>query len=103
MSHGAGHLAAWGAALAAAALMVAAALAAEGYDKEFRNHFIRTCITGGGTYTACQCTLLQIESQIKFDAFTQMRTAVRGGGQADQATLDLYEKIVTDCVAREQQ
>ncbi len=101
MSHHAGNHAAWGAALALATLLAAGSAAAEGYDKTFQNEFMGNCITGGGMYTVCQCTLLQIQSQIKFETFAEMQKAVKAGGKADQGTLDLYEKTIKDCVERD--
>ena len=77
MSHHAGNQAAWGTALALATLLAAGSAAAGGYDKTFQNEFMGNCITGGGMYTVCQCTLLQIQSQIKYETFAEMQKAVR--------------------------
>ena len=85
--------------LAAVALMAGAAAAAEGYDQKFRDEFMRSCISGGGTYTVCQCTMQRIESAIAFEKFDIMRKAAQSGEKADQEVLDAYGAIVTDCVA----
>ncbi len=85
--------------LAAVALMAGAAAAAEGYDQRFRDEFMRSCISGGGTYTVCQCNLQRIESGIAFEKFVTMRKAAQSGEKADQKVLDAYGAIVTDCVA----
>ncbi len=84
--------------LAAVALMAGAAAAAENYDQKFRDEFMRSCISGGGSYTVCQCTMQRIESGIEFEKFVTMRKAVRGGEKADQEVLDAYGAMVTDCV-----
>lgn len=98
MSHDAGNHATWGAALALATLLAAGSAAAGGYDKTFQNEFMGNCITGGGMYTVCQCTLVQIQSQIKFETFADMQKSVAAGGKVDQGTLDVYEKVIKDCV-----
>ncbi len=85
--------------LAAVALMAGAAAAAENYDQKFRDEFMRSCISGGGTYTVCQCTLQRIESAIAFEKFDTLRKAAQSGEKADQKVLDAYGAIVTDCVA----
>jgi len=85
--------------LAAVALMAGAATAAEGYDQRFRDEFMRSCISGGGVYTVCQCTMQRIESGIAFEKLVTMRKAVQSGEKTDQKVLDAYGAIVTDCVA----
>ena len=52
--------------LAAVALMAGAAVAAaaEGYDQKFRDEFMRSCISGGGSYTVCQCSMQRIERRL---------------------------------------
>ncbi len=85
--------------LAAVALMAGAATAAEGYDQRFRDEFMRSCISGGGAYTVCQCTMQRIESGIPFEKFVTMRKAAQGGEKADQKVLDAYEAIIADCLA----
>ena len=85
--------------LAAAVSMAGAAAAAEDYDQRFRDEFMRSCISGGGSYTVCQCTMQRIESGIAFEKFVTMRKAAQGGEKADQEVLDAYTAIVTDCVA----
>ncbi len=85
--------------LAAVASMAGAAVAAEDYDQKFRDEFMRSCISGGGSYTVCQCTMQRIESAIAFEKFVTMRKAVQSGEKADQKVLDAYGTIVTDCVA----
>ncbi len=85
--------------LAAVALMAGAAAAAEGYDQKFRDEFMRSCISGGGSYTVCQCTMQRIESGIAFEKFVTMQKAVKSNEKADQEVLDAYEAILADCVA----
>jgi hypothetical protein len=87
--------------LAVAALLAGAAVAAEaeGYDQKFRDEFMRSCISGGGSYTVCQCTMQRLESAIAFEKFVTMRKAAQSGEKADQKVLDAYGTIVTDCVA----
>ena len=75
--------------------------AAQTYDRTFRDDFMKSCIAEGGTYTICQCSMLQIESQIPAAQFLRMRQAVRSGGKADKATMERYDKIIAGCVARE--
>ncbi len=94
--------AAGGAALLAVAVLLAgAAVAAEAedYDQKFRDEFMRTCISGGGSYTVCQCTMQRIQSAIAFDKLVTMRKAAQAGEKTDQKVLDAYTAIVTDCVA----
>ena len=85
--------------LAAVALMAGAAVAAEGYDQKFRDEFMRSCISAGGAYTVCQCTMQRIESGIAFEKFVTMRKAAQGGEKADQKVLDTYEAVIADCLA----
>ncbi len=85
--------------LAAVALMAGTAVAAENYDQKFRDEFMRSCISGGGTYTVCQCTLQRIESTIAFEKFDTLRKAAQSSEKADQKVLDAYEAILADCLA----
>ena len=85
--------------LAAVVLMAGAAAAAEGYDQKFRDEFMRSCISGGGAYTVCQCTMQRIESAIAFEKFVTMRKAAQSSEKADQEVLDSYTAILADCVA----
>ena len=84
--------------LAAAILMAGAAVAAEDYDQKFRDEFMRNCISSGGSYTTCQCTMQRIESGIEFEKFVTMRKAAQSGEKPDQEVLDAYAAMVTDCV-----
>ena len=85
--------------LAAVALMAGAAVAAEDYDQRFRDEFMRSCISGGGSYTVCQCTMQRIESGIAFEKFVTMQKAVKSNEKADQEVLDTWDKINADCLA----
>ncbi len=85
--------------LAAVALMAGAAVAAEDYDQKFRDEFMRSCISGGGSYTVCQCTMQRIESGIAFEKFVTMQKAVKSNEKADQEVLDTWDKINADCLA----
>ncbi len=85
--------------LAAVALMAGAAVAAEDYDQRFRDEFMRSCISGGGAYTVCQCTMQRIESGIAFEKFVTLRKAVQSGEKADQKVLDAYEAVIAVCLA----
>ncbi len=85
--------------LAAVVLMAGAAVAAEDYDQKFRDDFMRNCISSGGSYTVCQCTMQRIESGIAFEKFVTMRKAAQSSEKADQEVLDAYEAILADCLA----
>jgi hypothetical protein len=94
-----GRHTAWGVALAVAAVTVAGAAAAQGYDKKFSNDFTLSCVRGGGNFTVCECTLSQIKAQIPFQTFAKLQDSAPGG-KADKTVLDRYDKIVRDCVKR---
>ncbi len=85
--------------LAAVALMAGAAVAAEDYDQKFRDDFMRNCISSGGSYTVCQCTMQRIASGIEFEKFVTMRKAAQSGEKADQEVLDSWDRINADCLA----
>ncbi len=95
-----GRQTAWGVALAVAAMTMAGAAAAQGYDKKFSNDFTLSCIRGGGNFRVCECPLSQIKAQIPFQTIAKMQHSAQGGGKADQAVLDRYDKIHRDCVKR---
>ncbi len=92
--------AAGGAALLLAVVsMAGSALAAEDYDQKFRDEFMRSCISGGGSYTVCQCTMPRIHSGIEFEKFVELQKAVKSDQKADQEVLDSWDKISADCLA----
>ena len=73
-----------------------------GYGKPVRDSFMRECITSEtGSYTTCQCMLLQFEEQIPLQVFTKMRKTVQAGGEANPNVLKRYERIVMQCFERE--
>jgi hypothetical protein len=90
-------------ALAAASLLIAEIAAAQAYPRPIRDAYMASCIREGGTYTTCQCVLLQVETQIPLDKFVKMRETVQAGGDADQAVLAQYDKIVAGCIQRARQ
>jgi hypothetical protein len=90
-------------ALAAASLFIAGAAAAQAYPREIRDAYMASCIREGGTYTTCQCSLLQVETQIPLDQFVKMRQTVQAGGEPDQTVLQTYDGIVRGCIQRARQ
>jgi hypothetical protein len=74
--------------LAVAGLVVATALGSsptlaqeESYPQQMVEEFLQGCVRGGGTETACSCTLRRIQSQLTLADFANIWNQMRQTGQ----------------------
>lgn len=67
------------------------------YPEESRTAFVESCVTNGGTETACTCTLNEIEKQLTFEEFSAVDKEIAETGNIPDSFREIQDNAIATC------